>query len=195
MIISNFVRIIEAAISTLQDRRKRVMVVALGLGNITACNVTGPYNNPPNSSSVQLTSLVITDTSNTIESPAILNPTENNGSFTLNWRQSGTYSYSTAAYLSLYSLPSTPGNVAPGAKDILLFSIDVMDPSATYGSNGNPKSTRTCTYAADNTIDCGTKVDISTILTTLPKSAYVVLQACSNWDRGCTNTSYPVTLK
>lgn len=196
MISSNFFGFVDAAISTLQDRRKRTMVVAVGIGNITACNVVGPYNNaPPYSSSVQLTSLLVTDTSNTIESPAILKPTENNGSFTLNWQQSGTFTYSTTAYLSLDSFPGTYGTSTSAIKDIPLFSFDIIDPTATYGSSGNPKSSRTCIYATDNTINCGTKVDIQSMLTTLPKSAYIVVQACSNWDRQCSYASYPVTLE
>jgi len=178
----------ELCVSIFTDSRKRVLLASAALSHLAACKTSGnqsaPASVPP---SVGIMNITSTDKS--LNSPAILNPAENNGKFTVHWTQYSGTPYRTTVVLSTDQTLESKG-VTLYAADVPAQSGSGIDmPVANFDNYLN------CTYASDNSIDCGNKVDIQAFPNQLPKSAYIVIQSCLENTSTCAVSTYPVTLQ
>ena len=179
-----------AIINLIGNRRKRALVVSVALSHLTACNVVGPANNP-SPTDVQLSSLVVSSTDGTFQTPAVLDSTQRGGAFVINWQQYSPSPYTTFVYLS-------SDNVVD-QKDLRLYLLEVSGQSTSLGPNvpvANFSPSINCTYQSDNSINCGTKVNIQTFLDQLPKSATVIVESCLTEEtQRCKQISYSIVLQ
>lgn len=190
---------ISRLVSMVQQKRVHFLMVSVALSHLTACNAAGGKEQD---AKVEPTSLQITSTDRTVKSVASLSPTENGGVFFVKWHDQETLTavgsaYDVNVYLSNDQTADGQDTSLYSTYNLGLGTLYAMD---TPGGTG-PDHSIACTYGSDNSIDCigrsdgSSKIDIQAFLNALPKSAYIVVQACTKNGGPCSQTSTPVTLE
>lgn len=190
--------IVDRLIVTLQKKRTHFLMASVALSHLTACNATGGKEQEL---SVQPTSLQITGTDGTVKSIAILRPTENGGKFSVAWHDQKTPSTAFGAYDVNVYLSNDP---LVDTRDAMLYSTYNLGLGTLYAMGDDrgtgPDHSVTCAYNSDNSIDCigrsngSSRIDLQMFLTTVPKPAYIIVQACLRNGGPCSQASDSIIL-
>lgn len=131
----------------------------------------------------------VTGTSSATGTSQPINPGVNNGNFNVSWNISSSDPYHVDLYVSSDSTLST-------TTDIKFFGQNCGSASSIY--NCGKSGTFTCTFGGDNKISCGTisaanpAKDLTSFLDTIPKTAYIVMQACNGLFDSCKTSAIQV---
>ena len=155
-------------------------VLALLAGLITACG--GSSDSEDSGGSIQLDSYTVQTTAGTLSSGSpILDPSIDNGTFTIHWEVSGVDAYTMEVYLSDDGSIATEPNrklygMNCGSSGIYRCGMS-EDLNCSFGMDGY--------MSCDPTSSANPPIDAAQYLTYFPRGAYFVLRVCNALATDC----------
>lgn len=174
------------------------LIISVAL--LSACgggsSIPGGGDNPVTNNTT-INSFTVTGSGNAVAGKTPINAAINNGAFQVNWDIDSTDPYRAIMYLSADNTLDT--NEATG--DIELLGLNCGSISLLYECNKTAKID--CSFNSSNKIACGTAQDqltyqpkdLTTFLDTIPKTAYLMVQACNLLMTSCKTSAVQIELQ
>ncbi len=122
----------------------------------------------------------------------VIDPAIDDGDFSLRWDIDSSDPYHIELYLSEDSQLSK-------GSDINFFGQNCGSPSTVF--NCNSVGNFDCRFTSENKISCGTinsannEKNVTDFMTTLPKEAFIVIEACNGLFDSCKESAIPVVFQ
>ena len=158
------------------------------VGVIASCIVSGCISSDDDSSGgTTINSLSVTGTSANVDDYVPINPNLSNGTFSVGWSVSSSDPYHAELYISEDASLST-------STDRRFFQQNCGS-SSLY--NCSSSASFSCQYTTQNMISCNNDsgTNLTTFLDTIPKDAYVIIEACNALHDSCQTSSVKTQLQ
>lgn len=169
--------------------RKLIALTSISM-LLQACNIQDMSEKSEKGNSVDISSFSIEGSSEN-NGKQIINSAINSGKFVVSWsaKASGLY------HAELFLNETAEISSSSSRKKLFSFNCDKNDKTGVYlcGTTGSS----TCTFDGVDKISCSgypSSVNVKSIVTELPKSAFMVLRLCPSNFENCKNRSIAVQL-